>query len=291
MSGPVRIPWLLDRPAELPFMDPRRAHPPGIGPVEMADLIVTGPDYAAQMAERERLLAGERETVLRCLPDAASAASEMLDFVLENLSGRSDFTVADDRVMRPDGATVTLDRADPLATIGRLVAEDVCLMLPGEGEMRLGGAVLCFPSRWLLAEKIGLPLTDIHAPVPVYDETLARRVARLFDNVREGRPLVRVNWLIHTTAQLFLPMASDAKQGVWASDDGPLYLRTERQSLVRLPESGAVAFVIRTQVSELASLSAEERETLASELAALESDDVAYRGGAALRDRAVKFLT
>jgi hypothetical protein len=47
----------------------------------------------------------------------------------------------------------------------------------------LTAAVLCFPASWHLADKIGRPLTTIHVPVKVYDETLARRVQRLFDGV------------------------------------------------------------------------------------------------------------
>ena len=67
------------------------------------------------------------------------------------------------------------------------------------GEYKLVGAILCFPSRWLLSEKLGRPLTIIHDPVPDYDDTLARTgEPRVFEVIDERRPMVRCNWLVHS---------------------------------------------------------------------------------------------
>lgn len=285
----MSAPWVLDHAPEAPFMDPRRAHPPGAGPLDPAEWIVTGPDFATQMVERERLLAERRGIVIDELPKARPAVLELLAMLLAHLRGRADFSGDGDAVRRPDGGEVAVDRADPLDTLGRLVAEDFCLMLPGETETVLGAAVLCFPSRWLLSEKIGKPLTTIHAPVPVYDDTMARRVNRIFAMVRPGGPVFRVNWLVHATDQLHLPLGREEKQR-GAATVGRLYLRTERQSILRLPETGAVCFSIRTRITPLDCLPAEERAGLAAVLRDLGDEDIGYRGGPAMRDAVLAAL-
>jgi len=100
-------------------------------------------------------------------------------------------------VTRPDGARIPIDRADPLGTLGHLVQEDLCLMERRGAEHVLTGAVLCFPASWRLSEKVGRPMIGIHEPVREYDATLARRVQRLLDGVRTGRPLLRFNVLTY----------------------------------------------------------------------------------------------
>ena len=83
---------------------------------------------------------------------------ELCDTVLARLDARADFARQGAAMRRPDGVAVPLDRASPeatLATLGRLVTEDLCVMAkrPGEAEHRLIAAVLCFPSLWTLHEK------------------------------------------------------------------------------------------------------------------------------------------
>lgn len=233
---------------DLPWHDPRTGHLPGISPLDPGDWIWVLDSYAAQMAERERLLAGCPDRV-HALPDAAmEAGREALDAVLAALARRGDFRLGGDAVRCPDGRRVQLDREAPLMTIGRLVQEDLCLMMRPDGgrEHVLAGAVLCFPAGWTLAEKLGRPLLAIHGPVPEYDAGLARRVQRLLDGVQEGRPLWRMNRLWSQDPTLFQPRREGAPR-----PDGPgppPYFRSERQCLVRLPRSGAVAFSIHTMV-------------------------------------------
>ena len=47
---------------------------------------------------------------------------------------------------------------DPLELAGLLVQEDLCIVQNDDNAPVLTAAVLCFPSRWRLAEKIGRPL-------------------------------------------------------------------------------------------------------------------------------------
>ncbi len=221
---------------------------PGIAPLEIADWLVTDEAFAAQMRLRARLLATRREEVLRLAESARPAAGELLETVLGLLRGRAGYRVGTGEVVRPDGARVPVDPADPLATLGNLVQEDFCLLQkdPASGQHVLCGAVLCFPAGWSLAEKFGRPLTRIHAPVAEYDGQMARRVQRLFDAIRPEQPLWRANALDYHDPSLFAPRReADPRQ---RPEGIAPYLRSERQCLLRLPESRAVVFSIHTWV-------------------------------------------
>ncbi len=219
--------------------------------MDPADWIIVDEAYAAQMKTRAQLLAQRRDKVLAMDAKARSAALELLDAVLNVLATRADFAVTDQQVQRPDGMRVMLDRNDPMGTLGHLVQQDLCLMEKRGDEHVLTAAVLCFPASWTLAEKFMRPLTGIHVPVDSYDDSMARRVQRLFDGVQVGRPLWRFNALWYVDPTLHQPRSEADRRPERGAQDAN-YLRTERQSLLRLPKTGAVVFGIHTSVLERA---------------------------------------
>ena len=222
---------------------------PGVQPLDPAAWLTVDDAYAAQMAERARLLSERRAAVLWCDPAALPAAAELLDMVLAHLPegfGRDGAAVT-----TPDGRRVLPDAAAPFDTLNALCQEDFCLLTRVEGEHVLQAALLCFPAGWTLAEKAGRPLFAIHRPVAVYDGMMARRVQRLFDGVRPGRPLWRFNLLRYDDPTLFQPRR-EADPPRRASPDAGFW-RSERQSILRLPETGAVVFSIRTTVTRAVS--------------------------------------
>jgi hypothetical protein len=221
---------------------------PMMTPVAPGDWLRVDEVYAAQLAEKARLIAARRGDVIAVLPGAKAACGELLEVVLGELRGRADFAVSGDGVRRPDGVEVTVDRGDPLLTLSRLVQEDVCIHAKQGEEHVLVAALLCFPAAWTLAEKIGKPLTRIHVPVARYDAEIARRVQRMFDMVGGGRSLWRANMLRYDDPALFQPH-DEANPRPVGRPESP-YLRSERQTILRLPETGAVVFSIHTTVVE-----------------------------------------
>jgi dimethylamine monooxygenase subunit A len=251
---------LQDGLFDAPWGEPSFRRLPGMRPVGADDWLMVDEAHAGQMALRDRLLAERRDEVVAVLPEAREAAAELLEMTLSTLARRSDFAVAPATVRRPDGVDVPIDPGDPFGTIGRLLQEDACLLEKRGEEHVLTGAVLCFPSGWTLGQKIGRPLMRIHAPVAPYDAETGRRVQRLFDGLRPGQPLMRANVLWHGSPALHQPRREGEPKPHAAR--GERYLRSERQCLVRLPETRAVIFTIHTCVVDTARLAPEARAAL-----------------------------
>ncbi len=228
-----------------PWMDPRTNRLPGVLPLEGDDWLRVDEAFGAQMAERDRLIREVPGLVHALLPQGVPAAQDLYRRVLARLATETGYVVGADAVQRPDGVSIPLDPSQPLLTLGRLVQEDLCLLEAAGNEHVLTGAILCFPASWTLAQKIGRPLSDIHIPVPSYDAGISRRVQRMFDAIRPEQPLWRANALLYDDPTLFQPR----REGV--PRPRPVektYLRSERQCLLRLPETRAVVFTIHTCV-------------------------------------------
>jgi hypothetical protein len=260
----------------------------GLQAVPEAGWIEMDATYPTQMAERRALLRTRRAEVLAVEPGAEPICAELLATLAAHLPAQYPdwFTrygaVLHNR-LRDEAWGLEAPTEPPLAIIGHLVAEDFCLLrLDPEGP-RLVAAVLCFPSHWRLDEKLGRPLAPIHAPVPFYGERLARPVDRFFASLKPGRVAVRLNWTVTAIPDLFQPSGHNRndKPPMHAEDDPgqKLFLRVERQTFRRLPESGAVAFGIRLHVTKLAEAIThpEDARRLAAAVEALPPEMARYK--------------
>lgn len=138
--------------------------------------------------------------------------------------------------------------------------EDMCLLTRREGEdvYRLVGAAVAWPSDWRPAEKMGLALTALHAPIQGYAEQLASGVDHFMDRLAAGPVYGRCNWFIApTSARRWIAQPPElAFAHVDADNAGEtLFVRSERQTLRRLPETGAILFTIGAYVEPLGGLS------------------------------------
>lgn len=251
--------------SELPFKpwaDTRLARLPGLVPVEPGGWLQVDDAYGAQMAYRRDILAREGDAVRRMAPDARAACGELLALVLDEVAGLDGFEVNGAEVHCPDGRVVVPDDARPLESLNALVQEDFCIMQKPDGTDAhvLTGALLCFPASWTLAEKFMRPLVGIHAPVASYDANIARRVQRLFDGVQAGRPVWRANALVYDDPDLYQPRCEGEPRR--RANSARQWLRSERQTLRRLPESDAVVFSIHSYVVPLERLGDADRAAL-----------------------------
>jgi hypothetical protein len=213
------------------------------------------------MALRRTLLTERRADVLAAEPGAEAMCAELLTMLTAHLAQQfpqwfRHRGASFENTLLGEAWQLTPSCDSPLAIIGRLVQEDFCLLQVEPNGPRLVAAVLCFPSHWRLAEKLGRPLGPIHDPVPFYAERLARPVDRFFAALKPGRVAVRFNWTVTAIPDLFQASGhnrNDAPPVALTGDIGEtVFLRVERQTFRRLPHSGAVAFGIRLHVTPLA---------------------------------------
>jgi hypothetical protein len=244
--------------------------PMGLARVPEAEWLLVDDDRPAELAERERLLAERHDDVFAALPGTEAAGQEALGLVTGWLAARG------------HGAA-PLAGVHPLEAAGRLVQEDLVLMVERDGDFLLDAACLCFPSHWRLADKLGRPTTAVHRPVPGYESELADRVDRFLARLRPGVVTARRNWSVHPSAALFAPVPPPPAPGA------DLWLRSERQTLRRLSGSGAVLFTIRVQQTPFTSLV--HRPDVARRLAArLRAQPSAFTGYQGLAPRLPEVL-
>ena len=221
--------------------------------------LTDGPHDADLLAAKDRVLAEHHDEAVAALPGTDEAASAALGAVASWRERRGHPGSA---APAPGGAAAPDPALAPLDAAGRLVAEDLCLLVPGasvglpaapEGGWVLGAGSVCFPSHWRLRDKLGLPTAAIHEPVPHYADELAARVDRFLARLAPGRSVWRRNWTVHTDPELFVPEPAPAPEPpVTEADAGErLWLRSERQALVRLARHRAVLFTIRTDQAPL----------------------------------------
>jgi hypothetical protein len=142
-----------------------------------------------------------------------------------------------------------------LAEAARATWEDLCILTIGPDGPALTGAAVGFPTDWRVEEKIGLPVTAIHAPIHGYAEQLAAGVDHFLATLTPGPIFARANWfVVADPAWRYLPADPPARRfaHVTAGNAGTtLFVRCERQTLRRLPGSSAILFTIGVAVERL----------------------------------------
>lgn len=245
----------------------------GLVRVDESEWLTPGADLAA----RASVFAAEPACV-QVLPEGETAAAEVVAFlqssparggVAQRRRGEDgeDAELQRDRGHPSDGPSARhlplqgrIGAAYALRTAAAGIWEDLCILTPdATGQYRLTGAALAFPTDWHLAEKLGQALTPIHAPIHGYAEQLASGVDHFFATLPAGAIFGRTNWfVVASDAWRYLPQDEPHVRFAHVTDANAgetLFVRCERQTLRRLPQSGAVLFTIGIHVEPLDRLS------------------------------------
>ncbi|MFN5560096.1 MAG: heme-dependent oxidative N-demethylase family protein [Opitutaceae bacterium] len=268
----------------------------GIKPLDLIEWFQPDASLAQDLDEKRAILATAPHLALAVVAEPALAAEtskatvELLRLVIENLTRYHPLHYAlDPRGIRIRASSHTVQVPDAnsecdagtlLRRIAGIVQEDVCLLSPNR-PARLAAGLVCFPSRWNIADKVGLDASAIHEPVPGFAQTLAQPTTSFLDRLTPERSFARLNWTIHDSALRFAPHSVAGRADLTPENVlGETFLRIERQTLRRLPSSGFVVFTIRTYIDRLDGLvnDPDRRKRLLGTLSSMPEEAVAYKG-------------
>jgi len=205
--------------------------------------------------------------------------------------------------------------------------DDIAIMMEGtDGKYYFQAGLICVPGFWRMRDKIGMPLDEIHlsGEVPQFKEKLQLSMNRFFQRLPLDKPVIRNNYSIHIVPPR-VPEAGlgtevtlsdiDPEELSWSEtvngpeDDfahgrgnGPrdspyispstLCIRVERQTLRRLPRTGAIVFGIRTYLFKVEELAREPgvAARLASAVRSWPEDVASYKGRKRYQDILLEFL-
>lgn len=220
---------------------------------------------------------------------------------------------------------------EAMRIITGLIQEDVALMIEGtDGKYYFQAGAICIPGFWRMRDKIGMALDDIHISgnVPRFKEKLQTSMEKFFRRMPVDKPVIRNNYFM----QICKPSAHvadnddeprldveeesiDPEELGWSeSTNGPedsflhghghsappapylapssIRLRSERQTLRRLPRTGAIVFGIRTYLFKIEDIARERgvADRLASAIRSWPDDVGVYKGRKMYSEVLLKYL-
>jgi len=299
----------MNLPIHSPYDGSSKLFQIGLKQLDLANWIEIDDSFDFQLAEKRRIHAEHGADVFVAEAGSENAQAEVLALLHSHLPARfpERYQVEDGNLTvagHPEAGWT--QKMPPLKHASLLVQEDLILMRRGEDGWRLAAGALCFPSSWVLTEKFGKPMSEIHEPVPGFGPRTrnADLIDRMFDRLQVVQPVERFNWSIQSGSSLYHPLSNDER--IDRATGRPTrfpdmksaagaFIRVERQTLRKLPLTGDILFTIRIHLDPLALLAKRpDRAALAAsfadQLLALDADQLDYKGMTADRDRLVEAL-
>ena len=249
-------------------------HRVGTRPLDVAHWLPRDRETAPTIAMKQALLATRRDDVVALHPGGEAAAEEAARLVGEHV-----------------GAHIGASGLDALVEAALLVADDLTVLAPtADGGLTFVAGVVCSPSRWRIATKMGQDMLAVHRPVARYAEHIGPPVDTLLRRLSVERPLWRSNWTLEDHPALF---QLESPSAPLVDDPAQLWVRMERETLRRLPHSGGVLFTIRgfqQPLSDYVRGGADRAVTLAALIRRLPTDVARYKSIEPYRESVLAWL-
>ena len=276
----------------------------GLRPLDLAEWIELDDRYDVDVSRKQQLMELRSGTVNAAMEGTGAEGAEVLEALCSHLVSRwpNRFERRGDELIdavRQTTFDVSGRDEHPLFSAGRLVQEDLALLVERDGDLVFGAGSVCFPNRWDLQSKIGLPLSAVHAPVARLNEQLEGPIDSFFTRLTSDKPFWRLGWGVLDTDDPYTPLDGTAAPTLELPEVGDvtvpdrLFLRVERETLRRFPSTSCVLFTIRTYIRPLRHLAGrpDDARRLAEALENLPDDVRDYKRTAELTDAAVQWLT
>lgn len=291
---------MSSKPVYTPYETPLKPFSIGLNALDPAAWLEPDGELAAFLEEKDSLCRDHLGEIFYSEPSSVPAQQECLDIIVHHLLDRhGDVYRRDGDIIRFAGRSVDLGDPEvlPLMKAGSLVQDDLVILEKREAGWHLTAGYVAFPSAWSLPEKAGLPMEGVHAHVPGFQGGTrnAMMINRIFDNLQPDLPAMRMNWSIYPSGELFWPPERGARAEQTGFKPANNFIRVERQTLRRLPETGGIVFTIRIYADPLSQLIALDdggrtAQALADKLLEFSTEQLAYKGLTSKRDALVDYL-
>ena len=267
----------------LPFVQRPEVVHLGLSPLELEHWIEADETFPLYYQHKSQLMQHASEKVFAALPDSLPAQEELSEKLLSCLLQAYPYSYSlenDNLCLNAYGVRVPIrSTLPPLQAASLWVQDDICVLEPRDQTYILSAASLCAPSSWHLQEKIGRPIGDIHAPVPELNRKLSAQINHVFTKLSPLRPMQRFNWTVTESNSLAKGVGLESLGENIGNSDSGLYVRVERQTLVRLSRTNAIAFTIRIYLYELEALAPYPGalSALKKAVEAMTPDEVSYK--------------
>jgi dimethylamine monooxygenase subunit A len=224
----------------------------GLSQIDEREWIEVDDRLLVYLNEKDRLFSTQLETVFATNSDTEAAQNELLALLITHLCTYFPKVYqCNGTYMQVLGKRIDLKSTPSLITAASLIAEDIALMRKSDEGWRLVAGAICFPSSWSIKDKIGHPLHKVHDPVPDFNEGTrnALLIDRMFDNIQPDRLVLRWNYSLYGDRVLHHPHISEDPR---FQED--IFVRTERQTLRKLPKSGDIVFTIGIHLTPLSDI-------------------------------------
>jgi hypothetical protein len=244
----------------------------GLRPIRPENWILIGEGHAEIMREKRERLDNHRPFYYRTLADSLPAQRELRARVTAHLvADHPQYFQKNGPVIQSLATGEALDLQDeasePLLQLSYLIEEDFMLLDSAGGRQRITAASNAYSSSGRLAASVGKDMAWAHEPVPQLTDKLGGKIERVLGSIHSATPCERFNWQITPLATLFFPHEDPHAANAAAMREilsqlcrDParagelLWIRVERQTLMRLPDSNAVAFSLHTYSDPLSSV-------------------------------------
>ncbi|KAG8169211.1 hypothetical protein KVR01_001960 [Diaporthe batatas] len=272
--------WSIETTKPLPYRafryGPKYNVTMGLRTVQFDDWIQLDNRYPRYHADKARRIAERGAKCCLTMPEAYPAAIELLEELAEYLPSRyptlyKRTDVGLDNLWSGEKFNIVERplKEDPIQMCARLVQDDLALMFekPDGQYYLLSGAIL-LPGFWRLEDKVGMPLSEIHTSgdVPQFKEKLERGMMSFFRRLKCEDMYARNNYFIQVDDDLAWSWSIGSEDSPAISWDTAQknravehhMFRSERQTLRRLPRTGAVVFTIRTYFHPVTEIAQED---------------------------------
>ncbi|KND90838.1 hypothetical protein TOPH_04657 [Tolypocladium ophioglossoides CBS 100239] len=261
--------WSLEATKPLPYRafryGPKYNVTMGLRSVPPIEWIELDNHYPKYHADKARRLLERSEKCVKTAPEAYPAAMELLQELTDYLPNRypslyKRTAVGIDNLWSGESLNITEVplREDPMA---------MCARLP-DGQYRLLAGAILLAGFWRLSDKFGMTLSNIHTSgdVPHFKEKLESGMMKFFQRLRCDTFYARNNYFIQVDDELpWSPSIGGEDEPVvsWGTAERHKaidhhFFRAERQTLRRLPKTGAICFTIRTYFMPITEVAEED---------------------------------